>query len=341
VRFGCKAAGIFTAQATSTQTYNENSRMIVKTIGFFLFSVGLLVYHAGSIQAIQDQQIYLLPGVETEEVVSQWLLRMGYHLDRTTTDGHGVRLLAQKGHRRWSITLWPHSPLATKVKATYAVDGKPDPSQLHHLWTLLGDHTQSIMGDLPEDPQTMPEAILSKSESVVCIYTGYPEKPMRISGFIIDTKGLIACTAHGLSNIRQSITVVLHDGRELPGRVVKLDKSCDLSLVDVNTELHTSVLLLKGRDLCGETEILYNVVCKPQSESFITSGMVSGSLRRTGNQLLWQVNMQIFPGSSGSPVFDSHGNLVAVVKGRYRDSGTVGFLIPFGSLMKFLGDYPK
>jgi serine protease Do len=187
----------------------------------------------------------------------------------------------------------------------------------------------------------MPEAILSKAESVVCIYTGYPQKPIQISGFIIDPKGLIVCTAHGLSSTGQPVTVVLQDGRELSGRIVKLDKNRDLSLVDVNTELNAPVLLLKGRDLGEETEVLYNVLCKPHSESFITTGVVDGALRKAGNQLLWQVNMQILPGSSGSPVFDIHGNLVAVVKGHYRDSGTVGFLIPFESLMIFLGDYPK
>jgi serine protease Do len=51
--------------------------------------------------------------------------------------------------------------------------------------------------------------------------------------------------------------------------------------------------------------------------------------------------MQIRPGSSGSPVFDLGGKLVAVVKGRYRGAESVGFLIPYASLMKFLGDQPK
>ena len=58
------------------------------------------------------------------------------------------------------------------------------------------------------------------------------------------------------------------------------------------------------------------------------------------DQLLWQVNMRIHPGSSGSPVFDLEGNLVAMVKGRYRGAETVGFLIPFASLMEFIGNTP-
>jgi serine protease Do len=139
----------------------------------------------------------------------------------------------------------------------------------------------------------------------------------------------------------QPITVVLQDGRKVPGRVIKMDRHSDLALVDVNTELDTSIPLLNGRDLRGEAELLYNVFCKFCSDGFISSGSLSGPMRKAGNQLLWQVDMQILPGSSGSPVFDIHGNLVAVVKGRFRDTGSVGFLIPFASLMKFLGDFPK
>jgi serine protease Do len=46
--------------------------------------------------------------------------------------------------------------------------------------------------------------------------------------------------------------------------------------------------------------------------------------------------MDIQPGSSGSPVFDAGGRLVAIVKGRYRGTSTVGFLIPMETVYAFL-----
>jgi serine protease Do len=46
--------------------------------------------------------------------------------------------------------------------------------------------------------------------------------------------------------------------------------------------------------------------------------------------------MKIYPGSSGSPVFDVQGNLVAVVKGRYRGSESIGFLIALETLLDFI-----
>jgi serine protease Do len=46
--------------------------------------------------------------------------------------------------------------------------------------------------------------------------------------------------------------------------------------------------------------------------------------------------MHIEHGSSGSPFFDAQGRLAAVVKGRYRGTDSIGFLIPFETLLRFL-----
>jgi serine protease Do len=314
--------------------------MIVKTIQVFILIVGVACISLPA-NAVRDQMIYPLPATETEEVVIQWLQHNGYHLRRSVIDNHGVQLYAQKARTSWQIRLWPHSPLATRIQAACAVNGTAEPSRLQHLWALLGDHMKTVADQAPDEHQAMPEAVAGKADSVVCIYTGYPEKPLQITGFIIDKKGLIICTAHGLRDVKQPIIVVLQDGRQLQGQVVKMDRRCDLSLVDVNTELDTAIALSSGRDLEGDSEPLFNIVCTPHSDVAVISGTVSGPPRKMSGQLLWQVNMRIHPGSSGSPVFDLDGNLVAVVKGRYRGAETVGFLIPFGSLIEFIGDQSK
>jgi serine protease Do len=46
--------------------------------------------------------------------------------------------------------------------------------------------------------------------------------------------------------------------------------------------------------------------------------------------------MEIHIGSSGSPVFDVQGNLVGIVKGRYRGTQTIGFLIPLETIIAFV-----
>ena len=54
---------------------------------------------------------------------------------------------------------------------------------------------------------------------------------------------------------------------------------------------------------------------------------------------LWQAQMNIHHGSSGSPVFDGQGRMAAMVKGRYRGTDSIGFLIPFEMILQFLGKY--
>ena len=68
----------------------------------------------------------------------------------------------------------------------------------------------------------------------------------------------------------------------------------------------------------------------------VYSGIINSPPRRVKDLMLWQVDMTIHLGSSGSPVFDINGNLVAVVKGRYRGTDSIGFLIPFETLLAFL-----
>jgi serine protease Do len=46
--------------------------------------------------------------------------------------------------------------------------------------------------------------------------------------------------------------------------------------------------------------------------------------------------MNIYPGSSGSPVFDNQGRLVGMVRGRYRGTTTVGFVTPLETIVAFL-----
>lgn len=314
--------------------------MIVNALRFIIFNVAALVLVWATVHADRANQVYPLPVTETEDVIVSWFQHTGYHLRRATIDHHGVRFFALKNNIHWQITLWPHSPLATRVEAIHAINKKVEPAGLNNLWSVLDNHVKGLSGGPPPEVgrTSIPPAVMSHAESVVCIYVGYPEEPLQISGFIIDKKGLIICTAHGLKSLDQPLTVRLRNGRELQGRVVKMDKRYDLSMVDVGTQLSASIAVSGGRDLQGGSERLFNIGCGANSNGTIYSGSVSGPPRKINRQVYWQVNMQIRPGSSGSPVFDLQGNLVAVVKGRYRGAETVGFLIPFASVMDFLGD---
>jgi len=307
--------------------------MKVKVFGIFIF-ISLLfppfLVHTGD-----TWKLCPLPLEETEKILSRWLTNSGFEIFRVSLgDGH-VQLKGLKGNESWQVVLRPHSPLASSLQAKYTRKGQPDPGKLEELWTYLKNYTRKTHPAKEISGDSGPAPVLYQSASVVCLKAQVQDKPVHFSGFIVDQGGLIISTAHDLIGL-QEIFVILSSGQELPGRVVKMDHLRDLVLIEVNLKLHTSLALAKGRNLLRGGERVYMIGCPLQGQRKIHTGIISGSLWQVENLPLWQVDMEIFSGSSGSPVFDAQGNLVGVVKGRFRGNPTVGFLIPWKTIIDFL-----
>lgn len=286
-------------------------------------------------------QVHPLPIAELEKVVTGWLDHRGLPIGRTTLDMGVIQLLTQQKNQTGRIILKPRSPLATELNGSWTVQGKPDMSALE----ALNDYIRAYLNgercetskekDVPG--QVIPAAVLAKIESVVCLKAKLENNDIQFSGFIIDKDGLILATAHELKGL-QEITVVLYDGREFKGNLFRIDHRRDLAFIDIDATLTTHISVAQGRNLLGIGEWLYSVGCPINLRGTVYPGVVNGPPRKADDLPLWQVNMEIHPGSSGSPVFDVEGNLVAVVKGRYRGTDTVGFLIPFQTIVEFVKD---
>jgi serine protease Do len=103
--------------------------------------------------------------------------------------------------------------------------------------------------------------------------------------------------------------------------------------------LADAVSLQDGRYLLRNGEPLFAVTCPVNNISGIQPGFLDGPPRRVQGLPLWQVRMHIAHGSSGSPVFDAQGRLAAIITGRFRGTDSIGFLIPFETLLHFLEKY--
>jgi len=282
-----------------------------------------------------SMKLYPLPITELEGIIFNWLTHSGFEVRRTYLKMGQVQLNAVRANENWQILLRPRSPLATEVQARYSVGEQPDEARLQKLWGYISGYTKGPSVEKWDAYQGIPTSVLSQIESVVCIRAKAKNEDIQLSGFIVDQDGLIICTAHDLKRVRE-IRVVLYDGREFKGHLVKTDTRRDLALIDINLKITAYVSLAEGRNLLGMGERLYSVGCPVNLGGTVHSGVISGPPRLVNDLPLWQVNMQIQPGSSGSPVFDAQGNLVAVVKGRYRGTESVGFLIPFETIMEFV-----
>jgi len=162
-----------------------------------------------------------------------------------------------------------------------------------------------------------------------------PLRTEQFTGFVIDKKGLIIATAHGLHDARD-ITILTSTGGEYKGSLITADRTRDLALLRMQGEVTSFISLGAAKNDIRPDETLYTVGCSSQNKIVIHSGNIFTTPRRVNGVPLWQINMDIQPGSSGSPVFNAAGELTAIVKGRFRGSDAIGFLIPFAVLSDFL-----
>ncbi len=274
-----------------------------------------------------------MPVSETEAVITPWLESNGFAVYRAKSDQQEVQLEADKPGTRWRVRLKAHSPLATRISAQEE-SGRENPP-LSAFWEYLEGYVKMPSGTSRQTMRATPDPVHRQLNAVVCLFTDRGGTSAQLTGFAIDRQGLILSTAHDLKP-GQELSVQFRDGRESGGRVVKLDAYRDLCLIQVPHALEHVIPLGNGRYTPGSDDALFTVGCPRAGLGEIESGTLDGPPRRVEGLPLWQVRMHIEPGSSGSPVFDEHGRLAAVVKGRYRGTNAVGFLIPFETLQHFL-----
>lgn len=304
----------------------------------WIISLSLLVICLPvGVRGENSQRLYPLPLTELEQVVWRWLVDADFQVSRIRGEAGKVLLIASNEKGTFELTLIPHSALVTEITGTRSLKDPGNGTIEQALWTYLTAYVGDAMSGSEDDNQNAPFAVVSKRDSIVCIHAKLENKDIQFSGFIIDPEGLIISTAHDLEGVEE-ITVTLRDGREFKGHLLKTDLYRDLALIDIRVKVYTAISLGGGRKLLREGEKLYSIGCLGKLRGKIHSAIVSGPPRRMNDLPLWQAAMKTLPGSSGSPVFDLQGNLVAMVKGRYRGTDSVGFLTPFGTILEFLGE---
>lgn len=307
--------------------------MMIKTI---VMTVALVVLSHSALyaQSIRNEIILPIPMAETHERVKLWLTYNGYQLVPGYSNVGQKEIIAEKGDERLTLVLKNHSALGTKLIALCEnrIAGQACGDSIFQ--SLTADYGTGKRSDTGSAEQILPKQSI-QTDAIVCIYADAWGREAQFTGFVINQDGLIMCTAHDL-NPELEVVVTFSDGSRFPGKVLKRDAMLDLSLISVNKRTDNFIDLRKGRDTIEEGEALFGSTCVENPSARILPGHVSGPPRRAEEHVFWQVQMDIVPGSSGSPVFDASGNIVAVVKGRRRGQDSIGFLIPFQTLVEFI-----
>jgi serine protease Do len=280
-------------------------------------------------------ELYSLPIAEMESILSGWLTRSGFTVKSTPKEMGKLKLSAVRSGEHLEIYLKPHSALATEVR-TGAIDSSTTDSALpEKMAAYITGYISESEIHIKENRQPTPGPVLSRANATVCIQANSGDKKVQISGFFINSEGLIICTTHDLEGF-QNIRVNLHNGNQLRGELVKFDSNKDLALIRCRSETGNFVQLHDGRSLPRLGERIYSIGCPVNLMGTIHAGLISGPPRKANRMPFWQARIEIQPGSSGSPVFDSQGKLIGMVKGRYRGTNSIGFLIPLETILSFV-----
>ncbi len=295
-----------------------------------------MVFIAGSAGANYKtiEKVVPLPTVELEVIIVQWLLDNGFDVSQHSTRNNQSQIIVKKGDEKWQVTVISSSPLASKVSVTCLKENQDNP-EIKGLWEYIDHYTRDEITGNPFMNESVPEFIGSYSKSVVCIDGTINSKPVQFSGFILDRDDIVISTAHDLENIL-NLTVTFYNGKKTKGTIIRADYDKDLSLIKITSVIKSSISLRNGRTLLDDNEKVYSIGCPMNSNGKIHSGLIDGAIKRVNSVYLWQAQIKTLPGSSGSPVFDVEGNLVGVVKGSYRGTESIGFIISMRTVIDLL-----
>lgn len=186
---------------------------------------------------------------EMADMLLKWWEDAGYQIQRTDPKEGYVNLHAIKDQENWQVDLSPHSALETQVSTRFS--GMNPGARQQQFWDHISQYLQNPSTEASRDSDRhIPAAVLSRIESVVCINARSDENNVQFSGFIINTNGLVLCTAHDLENSQQ-ITVTLYNGQEVEAKLLFKDPHVDLSILQIAFKATTAIHLSEGRNLLG------------------------------------------------------------------------------------------
>ncbi|VTU31046.1 putative periplasmic serine endoprotease DegP-like precursor [Variovorax sp. PBL-H6] len=157
------------------------------------------------------------------------------------------------------------------------------------------------------------------------------------SGIIVSSDGLILTSAHVVSQVDEA-QIRLDDGRRFTARLVGSDRQTDVALLKIDAEgLPVAVIGDSSQLLTGDW--VAAIGAPFGFHGTVTTGVVSAKDRLiagAGEIPFIQTDVAINPGSSGSPLFNSRGEVVAINSMIYSGSGGymgLSFAVPINLAM--------
>ena len=185
---------------------------------------------------------------------------------------------------------------------------------------------------MPETDRSIEKRLESILSSVATIRIGQGHG----SGFFISEDGYLLTNAHVVGEA-DNVSVVLNNGLEVPGKVIRKLKSRDIALVKVGLRVPTALPLRAAQATKLERVFVVGTPLRESLSSTVTSGIVSG-FRSEKDQRYIQADAPISPGNSGGPLIDQNGNVLGVSVKKFIGGGAegIGLFIPINDALAAL-----
>jgi serine protease Do len=159
------------------------------------------------------------------------------------------------------------------------------------------------------------------------------------SGFFISPALLL--TNHHVAGNRDRVRILLSDGREVIGRVIRTDARRDVALIEIEAALANGLPLRTGLPARAETVYAVGSPDNTGLAGTITRGIVS-QVRTDERDIGWiPADVTVHAGSSGGPLLDEAGNVVGITAWARVDTGGetkgLNFFVPIGDALRTLG----
>jgi len=180
------------------------------------------------------------------------------------------------------------------------------------------------------------EILKQNSDAVVLIVAlGDEGEVTQGTGFIVSTDGLIITNYHVIEGVYPAIVKLANGDTYDRIDVVEWDARKDLAVIKIPGFNLTAVELGNSDSTqVGEKVV---VIGNPKGlEHSITDGLLSASRDLEGHKV-FQISAPISHGSSGSPVFNSKGEVIGVAFALIEDGQNLNFCIPINYARGLLG----
>ncbi len=193
--------------------------------------------------------------------------------------------------------------------------------------------------------------ILSASKAVVKIYTranGLAKSPEGTklfqmerngAGLVLDSSGTIVTNAHTVQGAQQ-IAVITQDGKQYPAKILGLAGDDDLVFLKIESAVPLNSVSLAGPGEAKLGSVVYSIGNSAFLSQTISEGAITGIGQKPNasgsgpENAVLRINFKVYPGDSGTPVFNAQGKLMGLTVGGLSSGNQETFAVSAERIQK-------